>query len=87
MGSKNGLGCVERRKISPLLGLELRKHSSYCCHARLSGQVFAACCMTMSVARTHGEHCLYCCVLVGTCLLSNCLENGSIRHNTESVIK
>jgi hypothetical protein len=52
---------------------------SYCCHARLSGRVFTACCIATRTARTHSEHCFHCCVFIGTCLRSRCL---AMRHNT-----
>jgi hypothetical protein len=62
-------------------GADRMENTSYFCHARLSGQVFTACCIATSTVRTHSEHCFYCCVFVGTCLLSRCLTNGSIRQN------
>jgi hypothetical protein len=55
---------------------------SYCCHTRLSGHVYTACCIAANTAWSLSDHCFCCCVFVGTCLLSRCLAKGSIRHNT-----
>jgi hypothetical protein len=58
----------------------------YCCHALLSGQVFAAWCIAPSTARIHREHCLYCCVFIATCLLRRCLAKWFVRHSVYGVL-
>jgi hypothetical protein len=38
-----------------------------------SRQVLTVCCIAMSTAWNHREHCCYCCVFVWMCLLSCCI--------------